>query len=83
MDWGKDVVTTLEGLPDVTMLPNTTVSGYYEQNYLTLLETTKPHSFKSTIQQTRHRLWKVRAKQVILATGMIERPLVFANNDRP
>ena len=46
VDWRKDVVTTLEGLPDVTMLPNTTVSGYYEQNYLTLLETTKPHSFK-------------------------------------
>ena len=83
VDWCKDIVATLEGLPDVTMLPNTTVSGYYEQNYLTLLETTKPHFFKSTIQQTRHRLWKVRAKQVILATGMIERPLVFANNDRP
>ncbi len=31
----------------------------------------------------RHRLWKVRAKQVILATGAIERPIAFANNDRP
>jgi sarcosine oxidase subunit alpha len=28
-------------------------------------------------------LWKVRAKQVILATGAIERPITFANNDRP
>ena len=83
VDWAKNVVATLESLPDVTMLPNTSVSGYYEQNYLTLLETIKPHFFKSTIQQTRHRLWKVRAKQVVLATGMIERPLVFANNDRP
>ena len=31
----------------------------------------------------RHRLWKVRAHQVILATGAIERPIAFANNDRP
>ncbi len=31
----------------------------------------------------RHRLWKVRAGQVILATGAIERPIAFANNDRP
>src|SRR5690606_37657712 len=31
----------------------------------------------------RRRLWKIRAKQVVLATGAIERPLVFAENDRP
>ena len=82
-EWGEEIVATLDSMPDITMLPNTSVSGYYEQNYLTLLETTNPNSFKNTTQQTRQRLWKVRAKQVILATGMIERPLVFANNDRP
>jgi sarcosine oxidase, subunit alpha len=31
----------------------------------------------------RHRLWKVRAKQIVLASGAIERPIPFANNDRP
>ena len=31
----------------------------------------------------RERLWRIRAKQVVLATGALERPLVFANNDRP
>jgi len=31
----------------------------------------------------RERLWKVRAEQVVLATGAHERPLVFANNDLP
>jgi hypothetical protein len=31
----------------------------------------------------RQRLWRVRARQVVLATGAIERPLVFADNDRP
>jgi sarcosine oxidase subunit alpha len=31
----------------------------------------------------RQRLWKVRAKQIVMATGAIERPIGFANNDRP
>ena len=29
------------------------------------------------------RMWKIRAGQVILATGAIERPLVFSGNDLP
>src|SRR5262249_21716996 len=29
------------------------------------------------------RLWHIRAKRVIVATGAVERPLVFRNNDRP
>ena len=31
----------------------------------------------------RQRLWKIRAKKVVIATGAIERPLIFNNNDRP
>ena len=31
----------------------------------------------------RERLWQVRAKEVVIATGAIERPLVFPGNDRP
>ena len=34
----------------------------------------------STIRQI---IWKIRAKKVILATGSLERPLTFHNNDRP
>ena len=33
--------------------------------------------------KTRQRLLKIRAKKVITATGSIERPLIFDNNDRP
>src|SRR5699024_440158 len=31
----------------------------------------------------RHRYWRIRAGRVVHATGSLERPLVFANNDRP
>ena len=33
--------------------------------------------------KTRQRLLKIRAKKVITATGSLERPLIFDNNDRP
>jgi sarcosine oxidase subunit alpha len=33
--------------------------------------------------RTEGRLWHVRARQVVLATGAHERPIVFADNDRP
>ncbi len=29
------------------------------------------------------RLWQIRARRTILATGMLERPIVFQDNDRP
>ena len=31
----------------------------------------------------RERLWLIRARRVVIATGAIERPLVFPGNDRP
>src|SRR5690606_12465332 len=31
----------------------------------------------------RRRLWRIRARRIVMATGAIERPLAFANNDRP
>ncbi len=34
-------------------------------------------------KKVRQRLLKIRAKKVIVATGSLERPLVFNNNDRP
>src|SRR3569623_2519596 len=36
-----------------------------------------------TPNKPRQRLWRIRAKKIILATGSIERPLVYLDNDRP
>ncbi|HEX7198591.1 MAG TPA: sarcosine oxidase subunit alpha, partial [Dongiaceae bacterium] len=48
-----------------------------------MMERTADHLPTPAPHQPRQRLWRVRAKQVVLATGAIERPLVFADNDRP
>jgi sarcosine oxidase subunit alpha len=85
-DWAADIVAELEAMEDVTLLPRTHAAGYYEHNFLTLLERKTDHLHPVERRERvgpRQRLWMVRAAQVVLATGAIERPLVFADNDRP
>ena len=83
LDWAGEVEAELRALPEVTILSRSTVTGYYDHNYLTLLETTGNDNQTGSEYKTRQRLWKVRAKRVVLATGQIERPLIFRDNDRP
>ena len=73
----------LEGMPEVTVLRRTTAFGYLDHNYLALAERVADHLPVPPPNQPRQRVWRVRAKQVVLAAGAIERPLVFAGNDRP
>ena len=82
-DWVSATVAELDGLPNVTLLTRTTVSGYYDHNMLVLNERVADHLPAPAQHQPRQRLWQVRAKEVVLATGSLERPLVFADNDRP
>jgi len=82
--WVATVVEELRATPDVTVLPRTTVAGYYDCNFLTLLERVTDHLGAEPDGKTpRQRFWQVRAGQVVLATGAIERPLCFSDNDRP
>ncbi len=82
-DWRRDVLDELAVTEEIRLLPRTTAFAYYDHNYLGLLERVTDHSPGSADPHPRQRLWKVRAKQVVLATGAIERPLTFAGNDRP
>jgi sarcosine oxidase subunit alpha len=66
-------VGELAGFAETRVLARATVFGYYDHNYLTIAQR-RPGG---------GRLWHVRAGRVVLATGAHERPLVFADNDRP
>ncbi len=72
--WISQTRSKLEEAVNVTVMMSSTVSGYYDYNFLTITD-------RSTVGVKR--FWKVRAKEVVLATGCIEQPLVFENNDRP
>ncbi len=78
VEWSR---AELESLPEVTLLPRTTAFGYYDHNLVALVEQVAGGS--SDLFGARQRLWTIRAREVVLATGAIERPLVFAGNDRP
>ena len=81
--WIARVRAELAAMPEVTLLPRATVFGYYDHNFLTLVERLTDHLPATDAIGPRERLWRLRAKQVVIATGAIERPLVFGNNDRP
>ena len=84
LDWVKQTAGELVGTNETLLLPRTTVFAYYDHNYLAMVERLTDHLQPAEAAgRPRQRLWKVRAKQVVLATGAIERPLVFADNDRP
>lgn len=64
------------------ILTRTTAAGYWEHDLVTLTQRiAEPGQIPP--QGVAQRLWHVRAGQVILATGSIERPMAFAHNDRP
>lgn len=82
-DWIKDTLTELNSLSNVTVLNRTTATGYYDYNYITALQKVTNHIENSNSKLPRERFWRIRSKQVILAQGAFERPLVFSGNDRP
>lgn len=83
-DWLATALADLEKMEHVTLLPRTTASGYYHHNYVIMIQRLTDHlGPRSRSGKARQRMWKLRARQVVLATGAHERPLVFHNNDRP
>ncbi|MEQ8369135.1 MAG: FAD-dependent oxidoreductase, partial [Alphaproteobacteria bacterium] len=83
--WRDDVLAELDRQPDVTVLPRTTAAAWHHGNYLVLAERVSDHLPPAARGDgvPRQRLWLVRTRQVILASGAHERPLIFADNDRP
>ncbi|WP_333836190.1 2Fe-2S iron-sulfur cluster-binding protein [Novosphingobium sp.] len=83
--WGEvaDKVMALRRLPNVRLLTRTTAFGYYHQNFLCAVEQLTDHVAPAEAKGARERLWRIRAGEVVLAQGAIERPLVFDGNDVP
>ncbi|MCG0283554.1 sarcosine oxidase subunit alpha family protein [Streptomyces sp. PSAA01] len=87
LEWVAEVRAALDAAPEVIVLPRTTAFGSYDDNYVLALERRTDHLGADAPEPSegvsRQRLWHIRARQVVLATGAHERPLVFAGNDRP
>jgi sarcosine oxidase, subunit alpha len=81
--WLARAIDTLKRKPRVTVLPRTNAFGYFPHNMVGLNERLTDHLAQPHADSPRERQWQVRAKEVVLAAGAIERPLVFPGNDRP
>lgn len=82
-DWVEETLNGLRELPNVTLLPRTTVWGYYDGNTLAAVERVSDHKQADEAGEPRQRHWVIRAGDVVIATGAHERPIVFPGNDRP
>ncbi|SNS76476.1 sarcosine oxidase subunit alpha family protein [Antarctobacter heliothermus] len=80
-DWIKKTVQALEAMPNVTLRTRNMGAGVYDHGYVLGYERLTDHL--ANTRGPRHRLWRIRARQVIAATGAIERPISFAGNDVP
>jgi sarcosine oxidase subunit alpha len=83
-DWIKKEINELKNISNLEIKTRTSVAAYHGYNYLLARENLTDHlEKKDKNNKVRQRLLKIRAKKVILATGALERPLIFNNNDRP
>jgi methylglutamate dehydrogenase subunit C len=74
--WHATHIAELQSLPNVQVLKRTTAQGIYDGNLAILSQHPENHPAHIMLHQC-------RAKTIIVATGALERPLVFENNDRP
>jgi sarcosine oxidase, subunit alpha len=82
-EWVARSVETLRQNPRVTLLTRTTAFGYFPHNMVGLNQRLTDHLATPHPDSPRERQWQVRAREVVIAAGAIERPMVFPGNDRP
>ncbi|MCD1266936.1 sarcosine oxidase subunit alpha [Shinella sumterensis] len=73
----------LASLSNVTVMPRTTVFGWYDGNVFGAVERVQKHVQAPLERLPVERLWRIVAQKALLATGAEERPLVFGGNDIP
>ncbi len=81
-DWAEAQIAALADRENVILRARTMGAGLYDHGYALLYERVADHR-PGLPGAPRHRLWRVRADKIVVATGAIERPLTFANNDLP
>ncbi|MEM9350691.1 MAG: 2Fe-2S iron-sulfur cluster-binding protein, partial [Pseudomonadota bacterium] len=78
--WVSEALAALKAMPNVKIRARTMGAGVYDHGYAIGYERLGDHGAH---EGPRHRLWRIRAKHIVTATGAIERPLSFAGNDIP
>ncbi|WP_299414949.1 sarcosine oxidase subunit alpha family protein [uncultured Sulfitobacter sp.] len=82
-DWAAATVAELATLPNVRIMPRTTIIGAFDHGIFGAVERVSDHLHIPEAGKPRQVLWRIYTRQSILTAGAIERPIAFENNDRP
>lgn len=78
--WASNMVDELHSMPNVRVMPRTTVFGVFDHGIYGAIEM---RSDAIAVNRPKQTNWRIYSKRTILAAGAVERPIAFANNDRP
>ncbi|MCC5991107.1 MAG: sarcosine oxidase subunit alpha family protein [Rhodobacteraceae bacterium] len=82
-DWAAQAVAELASLPNIRLMSRTTVIGAFDHGIYGAVERVADHLPTPPEGKPRQILWRIYSKRAILCAGALERPIAFANNDRP
>lgn len=80
--WAENALAELSDMPNVRIMPRTTIYGSYDHGIFGALERKSDH-LRYSSGKPRQVLWRIYSKRSLLAAGATERSIAFANNDRP
>ncbi|EFL89228.1 sarcosine oxidase subunit alpha family protein [Ahrensia sp. R2A130] len=81
--WVAEAVAELAAMDNVTVLTRTTVQSLFDDGTIFAIERVADHKATPDKGEPRQRAWQIVAKSTVIATGALERPIVFGGNDRP
>ncbi len=82
-DWAARAVAELSSMPNVRLMPRTTVIGAFDHGIYGAVERTGDHLPTLPTGKPRQILWRIYTQKALLCAGATERPIAFENNDRP
>ncbi len=82
-DWAQAVIAELASMSNVTLMPRTTIFGWFDGNVFGAVERVADHVAIPPHNIPRQRYWRIFAGKAVLAAGAEERPIVFGGNDVP
>ena len=83
VEWASGVIAELASMPNVTLMPRTTVVGWFDGNVFGAVERVNDHVAVPDVYEPRQRYWRIIARRAVLAAGAEERPVAFGGNDVP
>ncbi|MCE8519720.1 sarcosine oxidase subunit alpha family protein [Ruegeria pomeroyi] len=81
--WAEEALAELRGMENVRLMTRTTVAGAYDQGTYAALERVSHHRADRGAGAPLECFWRIVARRAVLAAGALERPIAFADNDRP